>query len=45
MNNKTNWTGVQTLITPLGREEFRLLTEHLKEEEKNKKKKQYNLVD
>lgn len=39
MNNKTNWTGVQTLITPLGREEFRLLTEHLKEEEKNKKKK------
>lgn len=39
MNNKTNWTGVQTLITPLGREEFRLLTEHLKEEEKNKKNK------
>lgn len=39
MNSRTNWRGVQTLITPLGREEFRLLTEHLKEEEKNKKKK------
>ena len=34
MNSRTNWRGVQTLITPLGREEFRLLTEHLKEEEK-----------
>ena len=38
MNSRTNWRGVQTLITPLGREEFRLLTEHLKEEEKGKKK-------
>ena len=42
MNNKTNWTRVQTLITPLGREEFRLLTEHLKEEKKRKKKKRRN---
>lgn len=25
MNQKTNWTGVQTLITPKGRETFRLL--------------------
>ena len=39
MNSRTNWIGVQTLITPLGREEFRLLTEHLKKEEKAKKKK------
>ena len=24
-NNKTNWSGTQTLITPKGRETFRLL--------------------
>jgi anti-repressor protein len=26
INQKTNWAGVQTLVTPLGRETFRLLT-------------------
>lgn len=29
VNNKTNWSGVQTLITPKGRETFRLLCQGL----------------
>ena len=31
-NDKTNWRGTQTLITPLGREHFRVLTQGLKEQ-------------
>lgn len=32
LNDKTNWRGTQTLITPLGREHFRVLTQGLKEQ-------------
>lgn len=31
-NDKTNWAGFQTMITPKGRETFRLLTEGLRDE-------------
>lgn len=32
MNEKTGWVGTQTLITPKGRETFRLLITTLREE-------------
>lgn len=32
-NDKTGWAGTQTLVTPKGRETFRLLTQRLREEE------------
>lgn len=31
-NDKTGWAGAQTLVTPKGRETFRLLTQGLREE-------------
>ena len=31
-NNKTEWSGVQTMVTPKGRETFRLLMEGSKKE-------------
>jgi len=34
-NNKTQWRGLQTLITPKGREHFRLLCQHLKKNNKS----------
>lgn len=32
-NNKTEWSGIQTMVTPKGRETFRLLLEGTKKED------------
>lgn len=32
INSKTNWKGIQTMITPLGREHFRVLTQGFREQ-------------